>query len=1074
MRVSRYLFRAGWPLSCLLLAAAGCRRPVPAPPARLAPLTFNQDVEPILSENCFQCHGPDPGGRKAGLRLDRAEFAFARHDKSGPAIIPGDPEHSPLIQRIASADPKQIMPPPEAHKTLPPAALGVLRRWIREGAPYEEHWAYIPPRRPALPPLRRTDWAHNPIDVFILSRLEREGLSPAPEADRAALIRRVTYDLTGLPPTPEEVAAFLQDTSPGAYEALVDRLLASPRYGEHRAHYWLDAARFADTHGLYKDNFRSVWPFRDYVIAAYNQNKPFDQFVREQLAGDLLPARNVDQQVASAFIRCGVTTEEGGSILQELRCNNQRERSEAFGAVFLGLTTGCAVCHDHKFDPITQKDFYRLSAFFNNLTELPSDDSRMDWPPNIRVPTPAHRAAYDAVLAERADVQTQIEARRARARELIAAWMASGADAPRAVATDGLIVRLRCDEDKGTALANSAPGALRKSFATTISNPIWGEETWLWPAFHMEVGTHLELPGIGDLEKNQPFSVGMWFMPHRNTNTSDLTATYFGAILAKTAGGRGWELFLDHGKLSFRLIRGWPDNLILVETKAPLLSRGKWSHILATYDGSGRAAGIKLYLDGQLQPVTVRRDGLSGSIRTLAPLEFGRESPDANQLRQSRYQDFRFYTRALSGAEAARLPYEDEVAEILRQPLGQWNEDQLKIVSDYYFAHRDGPTQALAARLPALNERLAQLAKDGTICIVAEESPRLAYADILARGVYSARLERVRPGVPHFLPQLPASLPQNRRTLADWVVSAANPLTARVTVNRMWQEVFGTGLVATSEDFGLMGEHPSHPELLDWLAVDFREGGWNVKRFYKQLVMSATYRQSARVTPALLEKDPGNRLLARGPRYRMDAEMLRDTALAASGLLVDKVGGPSVKPYQPPGVWESGGVTNSDTLNYVQDHGDSLYRRSLYTFWKRLGINPNMEALDAPVRESACTRRNRTDTPLQALVTMNDPQWLEAARHLAERLVLRPGSNEERLDYLGLLLLARPWPAADQALLREELTKFQAAYATQKAAAAELVAAGESRPNPKIAPSALAPWMLVASTALNLDATLNK
>ncbi len=1054
---------------------AGCHRqaaPSAAVPAQAHPLTFNEAIEPILSENCYQCHGPDPGGRKAGLRLDRGEFAFAPHNKSGPAIVPHDPDHSPLIQRVESHDQKQMMPPLEAHKTLKPADIALLRRWIREGATYQEHWSFIPPVRPAVPATARHDWGHGPIDAFILARLEREKLAPAPEADRPTLIRRVSYDLTGLPPTPAEAEAFITDRSPQAYEKVVDRLLASPRYGEHRAHYWLDAARYGDTHGLYKDNYRSVWPYRDYVIKAYNENKPFDEFTREQLAGDMLPARNVDQLVASAFVRCGVTTEEGGSILQELRINNQRERIETFGSVFLGLTTGCAVCHDHKFDPITQKDFYRLTAFFNNLTELASDDSRSDWPPNIHVPKPENRAAYDAVLVKRAALRQQMVERRRQGRELVAAWLAAGAAAPKAVAEDGLQLRLRFNEGQGATFANSAPGATLKAATATGGTPSWGEDTWLWPTFRLELSTALTLPTQGDFEKDQAFSVATWMAPHQGT--SEGYGKTYGAVLARTNGGRGWELFDDRARVSFRLIHSWPGDMILVQSADRVVYPGRWDHVIATYDGSGRAAGVHLYIDGKPIAVTVLRDHLRGSIRTRTPLELGREHPESNLFRQTGYQDLRLYARALTPEEAARLPVEDYVAEIVRRPLSAWSEDEFKAVSDFYFAQHDPAMAALAAALTPLNAELDRLGKGGDICIVSEDTPRLAYADILTRGVYTARTERVRPGVPHFLPPLPANASLDRRTLADWVVSPGNPLTARVAVNRAWQEIFGTGLVATTEDFGLMGERPSHPELLDWLAVDFRESGWDVKRLYKQFVMSAAYRQSARATPALLDRDPANRLLARGPRFRMDAEMLRDTALATSGLLVEKVGGPSVKPYQPPGVWESGGLPSSDTLNYKMDHGASLYRRSLYTFWKRLATMPNMEALDQPNRVMACTQRLRTDTPLQALVVMNDPQWLEAARRLAERVMLHAGTTQTRLDYLGELLLARPWTPADEALLAQEVAQFRATYAKQAEAAAKLVAVGESKPNPKLPAAELAPWMLVASTALNLDATLNK
>ncbi len=1056
--------------ACLgILALAACRRPPAPPPPKLG---FNEAIEPILSQNCYQCHGPDPGGRKAGLRLDRSEFAFAPHGKSGPAIVPHDPDHSPLMRRIQAADLRQVMPPPEAHKSLAPNQIALLRRWISEGAEYQDHWAFVPPQRPALPAIHRSDWVRTPIDAFILARLEREHLAPAPEADRPALIRRVTYDLTGLPPTPEEVGAFVADASPQAYERLVDRLLASPRYGEHRSHYWLDSARYGDTQGLHADDFRSIWPYRDYVIKSFNRNKPFDQFTREQIAGDLLDPVDVDQQVATAFIRAGVSTGEGGSVLEELRVLNQRERTEAFGAVYLGLTTGCAVCHDHKFDPITQKDFYQLTAFFNNLAERASDAGPDDWPPFISVPKPGDRAAYNAVLARRSAIQRQLDDRRIRSRELVAAWLAAGIHPPQPLATDGLTLRLRCDEGQGAVFANVAPAALRRRVTATGGAPVWGESTWLWPSFRLSTSTALTFPEVGDVEKDQAFSVGTWFKPHYEDGASK--ALPFGAIAARNQGERGWELFYDRGRLSLRLIHSWPDRMILVETLGPVLESNRLDHVLATYDGSGRAAGVRLYVNGAPQQTRVVKDHLLGSIRTLAPLELAREHPDMNQLRQAGYQDFRFYLRALSPAEAQRLPLEDYVAEVVRRPAASWNEDEAKAVSDFYFAQVDGPSRELAAKLPGLDYELEALAADGDRCLVCEESPRLAYADVLVRGVYNARAARVRPAVPHFLPPLAKGAPVDRRALAEWIVSPANPLTARVTVNRMWQELFGTGIVETTDDFGLMGDRPSHPELLDWLAVDFREHGWDVKRFYKQLVMSATYRQSARATPEQIEKDPHNRLLARGPRFRMDVEMVRDTALAASGLLVEKIGGPSVKPYQPANIWETNSTPGSNTMYYVMDHGSELYRRSLYTFWKRMMMPPNLDAFDAPARDGSCTRRQRTNTPLQALVAMNDPQWLEAARCLGERVWRGAATPEARIDYLGRRLEARPWRPEEKAVLERALAKFRAAYAGRTADAAKLVTVGESRPDPKIPAVELAPWMLVASAALNLDATLNK
>jgi hypothetical protein len=1041
-------------------------------------LSFNQTIQPILSENCYACHGPDPGARKAGLRLDRGEFAFSAHEKYGPAIIRGNPDKSPLVRRIESNNPKERMPPPEAHRTLKPEQMAVLRQWVKEGAAYEEHWSFIAPKRPAIPDTKDHQWARNPIDGFVLSRLEKEGLTPSEEADRSTLIRRVSYDLTGLPPTPEEVNAFMADGAGNAYEKVVDRLLASPRYGEHRAHYWLDVARYGDTHGLHLDNFRSIWPYRDYVIKSYNQNKPFDQFVKEQIAGDMLPARNLDTLIASAFLRAGISSGEGGALIEELRVNNKRERAEAFGAAFLGLTTGCAVCHDHKFDPITRRDFYQFTAFFNNLTENPSNDDRADWPPFIRLPKENNRARYEQVLAKRSALENQIGQRRARARELMASWLQESKSRAQPVSTAGLQIRLRFDEQKDVTFFNSAPDAKinMKSASATESPVIWGEGIWLWPYMRMDSTTRLDLPDAGDVEGNQPFTVCFWLRPDLRPLDSKDAKQPSGVIIARANSqqdSRGWQLRINQRKLAFTLAHGAPQNAVTVATKETVLIEGRWNHITATYSGSGRAAGMKLYVDGQPQELKVVKDHLDGTVRTSVPMTFGRIFPDVDPLRQSAFEDFRFYARQLTSEEAARVPYEDYAAEIVQKPLSTWSDDEFKVVSDFYFAQRDELTRSLRAQLPALNTELDRLSKDGDISLVSEESPGIAYADMLTRGVYNARTDRVRPAVPHFLPPLPAGASPDRLGLAEWTVSPTNPLTARVTVNRMWQEIFGTGIVETTEDFGVMGARPSHPELLDWLAVDFRDSGWDGKRFYKQLVMSATYRQSGRVTPRLAEKDPKNRLLARGPRFRMDSEMLRDTVLAASGLLVEKLGGPSVKPYQPPGIWD-GSHDASNTRKYVQDHGDALYRRSLYTFWKRMATMPDMDTLDSPTRDAACTRRQRTDTPLQALVAMNEPLRLEASRKLAERVIHESSTVDARLDYLGRVLLARDWSSKEKTVLENALTKFRATYSKDPAAAAQLLHVGESKVDKTIPAPELASWMLVSSAALNLDAVVNK
>lgn len=1074
-------------------------------------LSFNDDVVPILSGNCYACHGPDPGKRKSGLRLDLRESALEDREDSGPAIVPGMPDLSLLVYRIENDDINERMPPPEAHKTLNVQEKAILRRWIDEGAEYQKHWAFIAPERPESPEVTQLNWSVNPIDHFILARLDREGLSPSPVADRHALIRRVTLDLIGLPPTPAEVHAFVNDESPEAYEKVVDGLLARPSYGEHRARYWLDAARFADSHGLHTDKFRSVWPYRDYVIKSFNENKPFDQFAREQIAGDLYPVENVDQLIASGFIRLGIGNSESGTIEEEQRAILLTERTKAFSGVFLGMTTGCAACHDHKFDPTTQKDFYRLGAFFNNLDEFFHTLQQPAWDPVIVVPKPENRSAYNAVLVKRAVVQRELNVRRQQAHDLIAQWIVSGDSPPQSVDPQNLDVRLRLNEGRGSTLYNTAPNTEHPVIEVTGGVPEWGEETWFWPSFRMAELSRVIFPdALGDVAANEAFSVGTWILARGNGGAE--TRSPVGTIIAKvdaTGHSRGWGLYFNsmlkpkapeeanpdgeseeekpeevvkltsYGKLMFRLVGDSKDDAIIVQTADIVLTRryNRWDHVLVAYDGSRQASGVNLYVNGQWQEVEILQDNLTGVIRNRVPMQLSVENSDANELLNTRFQDLRFYSRQISATEAVRLPQEDLIGEVLAVDLADWSKDQFKMVSDFYFSKHDLPSQHLEDQLTDYDAALAKIAEDGVVTFISKERQALAYANVLKRGVYSQRMERVEAGVPHFLPQLPADEPKNRRGLAEWVVRDDNPLTSRVIVNRWWQAVFGVGLVDTPADFGLVGSRPSNRALIDWLAVDFREGGWDVKRFYKQLVMSATYRQSSRITPELLERDPDNRLLARGPRFRMDAEMVRDTALAASGLLVKKVGGPSARPYQPAGLWEDLTYPESDAFKpekYHQAKDDGLYRRSVYTYIKRLAMIPNMEILDQPNRDEYCLQRQRANTPLQALVLMNDPQWLEASRHLAERVLAYEESLSARLDYLGELVVGRPWQAREKNVFTTALQNFQSTYANDTVAATALINHGETKPGSAISATELAPWMLVASTALNLDETLNK
>ena len=1159
------LSRFGFRLLIAALAigvAVGCNR---APIARR--VDFNQDVQPILASRCFACHGPDPEMRKAGLRLDLAEWAMKKREGHRDAIVPGNPEKSELVRRIESKDPKYLMPQVAQGEAKPISAaeIAILKEWVKQGAVYRPHWAFEVPPRPAVPHgVESYFWVKNPIDSFIFAKLKKEGLLPSPEADKAALIRRVTLDLTGILPTPEEVQAFVSDSSPGGYETLVDRLLAQPTFGEQRARYWLDYARYADTYGLHFDNSRDIWPYRDYVIRSFNSNKPFDQFAVEQIAGDLMPMKTLDQLIGSGYVRLGVSSNEGGTIPEELRVNIARERTEAFGATFMGLTVGCAVCHDHKFDPTTQRDFYALSAFFNNLDEKPFNDDRPVWTPVVRVPRTDKQDAYNRVLARRSELQGQLNAMRLDVTDLPGHSLTTKQELARPVSTDGLLVRLRLDEGGGEILKNSAPNASPASFKTTTMKPEWGETTWLWPDFRMQSSTRVLLGQAGDYEANRGFSAGGWFM----FRAAPFHPGSYGTLVSKmesTQHDRGWELATDdNGVLSVALVNQaskegtaekketkpekktnkntsdkkpltakeqfnyptpqdlskkdlapnkppqqlkaekeeekkakakaeaetkkkkskpskrpdekLPEVAVRVAALKPLPLDNAWKHIFFTYDGSRRASGVKIYVNGVPVATRVLKDNLGkATIRTDAPMQLGWRNPDEHPAKDARYQDIRFYARPLGPDEVKRLPFQDYVAEIATHPTAQWTRDQSHVISEFYLNNVDPSFQRIQREISLLDAQLDQLSKGGDLTLVSWEKSTLPYAHVLTRGVYTARTQRVEANTPHFLPPLPANEPRNRLGLAKWTVSPENPLTARVTVNRMWYELFGTGLVETTEDFGIMGQRPTHPELLDWLAVEFRDSGWNMKHMYKLIVMSATYRQSSKASSEQLAKDPRNVFLSRGPRFRMDAEMVRDIALQAGGLLVRKIGGPSVKPYQPPSIWEQVSYPTSDTVHYAQEHGDALHRRSMYTYVKRMAPLPNMDGFDAPARDVVCTRRQRTNTPLQALVTMNDVQWMEGAKALAERVIREAGPlPEQRINRMGLILLAHAPPPQMAAVLAKSFSEMQRHYAASPKDARALVNIGEMKRDRSIPEPELAAWTMIASEMLNLDETINK
>lgn len=1029
-------------------------------------LEYNRDIRPILADNCFACHGPDSASRKAGLRLDKREAAI-----EAGAILPGKPKESDLIHRI-NADGKEHMPPLATKKTLTAAQKETLAKWIAAGAEYQPHWSLIAPTRPQNPagtsPAAR-QWIRNPIDAFILAKLEASGLKPAPEADRRTLARRLSLDLTGLPPEPAEVDAFVNDTSPDWYEKYVDKLMRTPAWGEHRGRYWLDAARYADTHGIHFDNYREMWAYRDWVINAFNKNMPFDQFTIEQLAGDLLPNRTLDQQVATGFIRCNITTNEGGAIDEEYRVLYARDRTETFGQIWLGQTVGCAVCHDHKFDPISARDFYALSAFFNNNTQNAMDGNIKDTPPTIFVPRMEDRPKFEALASQRAGVAKELEARKQAARADFDKWIASvktdSLEAP--VPTQGLAFLASLSEGKGKSVTVSVNGKERPVNFNREAE--WDMGKFAAKAFKCRPGETFALKDVGDLEAAQGVSYGAWV----KLPAGGLTGALFSRMDEANAF-RGWDLWVQNNSVGAHIVSKWQEDAVKAVSKQQL-KPNEWHHVFVTYDGSGKAAGLKVYIDGQVQPLNVEADSLKGTTKTKVPFKLAQRN-NSSRIDNVALQEVRIYNRTLTPREVEGLAKSNKAATILKKPVDKRSDAEKTELYDWWLGSLDQPYQQISKKLGELAKEESGLRSRGTLTHVMQEKPGDATAYILFRGDYDKRRDSVKADTPKFLPPIKKmGAIANRIELAKWLLQPEHPLTARVTVNRFWQELFGTGIVRTSGDFGVAGELPSHPEMLDWLAVEFREKGWDIREFFKLLVTSATYRQSAVVTPEKLEKDSANRLLSRGPRFRMDAEMIRDQALAVSGLMSRKIGGPSVKPYQPPGVWEAVAMIGSNTRDYKADSGESLYRRSLYTFWKRAAPPASMEIFNAPNRETCAVRRERTNTPLQALVTLNDPQFVEAARHLATRTLKDGGEgHKSRVDYMALRLISRPLSADEQEVVRASLGALLDHYRAKPDDAKKLLAVGESKPDPKLDASTLAAWTMLANQLMNLDEFLNK
>ena len=1023
-------------------------------------IDYNRQVLPILSDHCYRCHGPDEGSRKAHLRLDTREGAF--RVKEGRAVIaPGHGDASELISRITNPNPEKLMPPPDAHRKLTPAQIETIRAWVDQGAKWATHWALIAPARPPVPEVSDDGWPRNAVDHFVLAELKKQGLAPSPPATLAALLRRVSLDLTGLPPSPEAREAFLADSRPDAYERLVDRLLASPRYGERMATPWLDLARYADTHGYQADRYRAMWAYRDWVIKSFNENQPYDQFVIWQLAGDLLPNATKEQRLATAFNRLHMQNEEGGIVEEEYRVAYNVDRVDTFGTAFLGLTFECSRCHDHKFDPITQKDFYSLFSFFQNVDEAgqtPYFTEPLNSPTLM-----LSDAATDqklAALAEKIAGQEQrLRHLRGEMAEPFQKWLASKGPLPKLA---GLVAEYRFDAIEGWKLVNTVD---RSKPAIAVENPKLVEDEG-GKAVELSGENGFHFPSVGHFSRVDPFSLSVRL---KTSSNAPRVVVLHHSKAPIDAGSRGYELLLEGGRVAFGLHHMWPGNSLKVVTKQAV-AIDRWTQITVSYDGSSSASGIRIYLDGRPADLEVVRDNLRKDIT------YGGAEPDLalgyrfrdNGFKGGRVDELRVFDRALTPPEAEQLAGSDDFATAWNASPEQLTPAQRDGLMDYFADTTYEPMRQDAEELHALRREQNALVNPIPEIMVMQELPVPKPAFILKRGAYDAHGDEVHATTPSALPPMPPDEPRNRLGLAHWLFSKQNPLTARVAVNRLWQQMFGSGIVQTSDNFGSQGSPPSHPELLDWLACEYQKD-WDTKRLLKLIAMSATYRQSSRGSAELLARDPDNRLLARGPARRLSAEMLRDQALADAGLLVEKLGGPSVKPYQPPGLWDV--AMNHPT--YDQGHGDDLHRRSLYTFWKRTVPPPTMMAFDAPDRNYCVARRQSTSTPLQALAMLNDVQITEAARFISQRTIREGGDRAQaRIAWMFRLITDRDPAEKEQAILKQLFDEQRETFAADPDAVKKLLSAGETKNDASLDPLDLAAGAVLAEAILNHDDAL--
>jgi len=1028
-------------------------------PAAPDKIDFDRDIRPILSEHCYACHGPDENKLKAGLRLDRRESAFTARDSGEIPVVAGKLGESQLIQRIRTIDPNEIMPPPDEGKPLTENEVALLSRWIEQGAEWTEHWSLEKIRSPSVPVSNlATGKVANPIDAFVLSKLTDTGVSQSPREDKERLIRRVSLDLTGLPPSIQEVDDFLKDETEFAFEKVVDRLLKSPHFGERLALPWLDLARYGDTSGYHNDSLRDMWLWREWVIHAFNSNMPFDQFTIEQLAGDLIPNATIQQQVASGFHRNVMTSDEGGLIDSEYRNLYVVDRVATTGVTWLGMTVACAQCHDHKYDPITQKDFYQLYAFFNNVPENGKDGVR------DRNPKP-----FLQVLSSEQQEQRQ---------QHIAHYQA--AESEFTALTKSLVEKQRLWEKE--VASNVSLAALPKPDVTfpledsgdgvdATGEPVQGERHGEAKFVEGAVGASFQPAGkhwfeYGDrfaFEKTDAFSVAA------HLYSSAKGGSPFGKMDDKNSS-LGWDVEFHGLKPSVHLIHKWPDDAIHVQADEDLPA-DTFTHFSFTYDGSGKAAGLRLYINGLLAKSTVRKDNLKGSIQSTTPFHIGRRGTSGTPF-HGRIDDLKVYRRELLPNEVAILGAGDSL-KIAALPEKDRSKNQKEQLEKFYRQTQAPEWSSLQKSLAALKKTKEDFenALPNTMVMSEMEKPRDTF--IKVRGNYDQDGEKVTPAVPAFLPQLTPNADGSQLTrlqLAEWLVSNDHPLTARVMANRWWAMLFGTGIVKTLNDFGSQGERPSHPELLDWLASDLKRD-WDIKRAIKQMVLSATYQQTSRVSPALQTKDPENRLLAHGPRQRLDAELLRDNALAISGILNPTLGGRSIKPAQPEGTWE---INEMSGYKYEKSKGADLYRRGLYVYWRRSTVYPSFVTLDAPTREFCVSQRAKTSTPLQSLVLMNDPVFVEAARAFAQRILAQPNLDDTaRVVYAWRAALGRTPSQSELSILLATLNQQLKTYREDKESAKKLVAVGDLPKVESLDESDVAAWTALSNVILNLNETIS-